>query len=142
MAPAIRNHPAKEEGYLLPKVKVLVVHEDSALLVYYRHVLEGLGLDVLTANTYAAGLACLDQETFGFVVVSEGSRAFEGRRILERALEGARSTPVLLVTRCHDLSKYLDAMQLGAVDYLEEPIRVAEMERVVTTHLRASRSAA
>jgi DNA-binding response OmpR family regulator len=121
---------------------VLVVHEDSALLVYYRHVLEELGLEVFTAGTYPAGLACLDQETFGLVVVSEGSRSFEGRRILEWALEDARRTPVLVVTRCHDLSRYLDAMQLGAVDYLEEPIRVAEMERVVTTHLRASRSAA
>ncbi len=40
MAPRIEK--GAERGYLLPKVKVLVVHEDLRLLVYYRHILEQL----------------------------------------------------------------------------------------------------
>jgi FixJ family two-component response regulator len=32
---------------------------------------------------------------------------------------------------------YLQAMHLGAVDYLEEPVSVPEMVRAVTTHLRS-----
>ena len=141
MAPTIENDQGAERGHLLPKAKVLVVHEDPRLLVYYCHIFEELGLEVLTVANYAAGLACLDREVLGLIVVSQGSRAFEGRCcIVERAIEIDRHTQVIVVARCRDLGKYLEAMQLGAVDYPEEPVTVAEMGRLVTTHLRAPSS--
>jgi len=33
-----------------------------------------------------------------------------------------RRTPVLVITRSVDISSYLDAMHLGAIDYVEEPL--------------------
>jgi DNA-binding response OmpR family regulator len=35
------------------------------------------------------------------------------------------------------MSCYTDAMQIGAVDYLEEPVSPPELARVVRTHLPA-----
>jgi two-component system C4-dicarboxylate transport response regulator DctD len=77
---------------------------------------------------------------FGLVVVSQGSPKFEGRAVLERAVQIDLSLPVLVVARCLDMPCYLEAMQLGAVDYLAEPITVQELGRAVETHLK-SRSA-
>ncbi len=127
--------------HLLPKVKVLVVHGDPALQFYYRHVFQDLGLEAVPATTYAAGLSYLDQGTFGFIVVSQGSDAFEGRCVLERAMEKDRQIPVLVVTRCRHMGSYIEAIQLGAADYLEEPITMAEIGRVVTSRLCATSSA-
>jgi len=127
--------------HLLPKVKVLVVHGDPALQFYYRHVFQDLGLEAVPATTYAAGLSYLDQGTFGFIVVSQGSDAFEGRCVLERAMERDRHIPVLVVTRCRHMGSYIEAIQLGAADYLEEPITMAEIGRVVTSRLCATSSA-
>ena len=127
--------------HLLPKVKVLVVHGDPALQFYYRHVFQDLGLEAVPATTYAAGLSYLDQGTFGFIVVSQGSDAFEGRCVLERAMEKDRHIPVLVVTRCRHMGSYIEAIQLGAADYLEEPITMAEIGRVVTSRLCAMSSA-
>ncbi len=127
--------------HLLPKVKVLVVHGDPALQFYYRHVFKDLGLEAVPATTYAAGLSYLDQGTFGFVVVSQGSDAFEGRCILVRAMEKDRHIPVLVVTRCRHMGSYIEAIQLGAADYLEEPITMVEIGRVVTSRLCATSSA-
>ncbi len=127
--------------HLLPKVKVLVVHGDPALQFYYRHVFQDLGLEAVPATTYAAGLSYLDQGTFGFIVVSQGSDAFEGRCVLERAMEKDRQIPVLVVTRCRHMGSYIEAIQLGAADYLEEPITMAEIGRVVTSRLCAMSSA-
>jgi FixJ family two-component response regulator len=37
-------------------------------------------------------------------------------------LQMDRHRAVLVVTRCVDMSCYLEAMQMGAVDYLEKPL--------------------
>ena len=38
------------------------------------------------------------------------------------------------LARCLDITCYLEAMQLGAADYLADPITSAEMERVLRNH--------
>jgi FixJ family two-component response regulator len=45
-----------------------------------------------------------------------------------------RRLPVVVVARALDMPCYLEAMQLGAVDYLEEPVTVSEMGRVLGNH--------
>ncbi len=73
-------------------------------------------------------------DVFEFVMVSQGTPKFEGSRVLKRAAEINRSLPVLVVARCLDMSCYLEAMQLGAVDYLVEPLTVLEIGRVLENH--------
>ncbi len=56
--------------------------------------------------------------------------------MLQRAIEIDRRTPILVVTRCLDINCYLEAMQLGALDYLERPLAASEITRLVETHSR------
>ena len=44
--------------------------------------------------------------------------------------------PVVVLTRFLELRCHLDAMQLGAADYLEKPLPPGELDRVITTHCR------
>jgi response regulator of citrate/malate metabolism len=62
--------------------------------------------------------------------------------VLKRATETNRSLPVLVVARCLDMGCYLEAMQLGAVDYLVEPLTVSEIGRVLENHPRVQSMAA
>lgn len=123
----------EEQVRLVPRGHVLVVDEDRGDLVYYRTVLQRMGCAVVTCGSYAEALDCLKVEPFDLVVLSQGSSAFEGRRVLEYALAIDRDRSVLVVAHYLDMGCYLEAMQLGARDYLEEPvlekdiIRVAEM---------------
>jgi DNA-binding response OmpR family regulator len=140
MAARIANQRMQES--LLAKRKVLLVDEDSRDLQYYASLLKNLGFEVQTCDSYGAGARCLERETFDFVVVSQGSRAFEGRTVLERVVSIDRHIPVLILTRSVEMACYLDAMQLGAVDYLEKPLGPTEFAHVVTTHLRSQVAAA
>lgn len=114
---------------------VLVVDEDRGDLVYYRTVLQGMGCTVVTCASYEEALDCLKVANFDFVVVSQGTPAFEGRRVLEMALAIDRDRSVLVVARSLDMGCYLEAMQLGARDYLEEPISERDILRVAETCL-------
>lgn len=134
---AATSSTPRPRGGMVPEGAVLIVGRNLGILDYYREIFVGLGIKALVRSSYEGGLACLESGIFDFILVDQGSRAFEGRRILERAIEINRRVPVLVVTHCRDMGCYLEAMQLGAVDYLEEPISVPEMVRVVTTHLRS-----
>lgn len=118
-----------------PGANVLVVDEDPADLVYYRAVLQRVGCAVVACNSYDEALDCLGAEQFDLVVLSQGSAAFEGRRVLERAIAMDRDRQVLVVARVLNMSCYLEAMQLGARDYLEEPVPERDMARAVETCL-------
>jgi len=107
--------------------KVLVVDEEAGDLKILRLTLEGQGFEVFTCTSYEAGILCLDAEPFDFVVVSQGTQAFEGRTVLDRAMQLDRRRPVLVLTRCMNMPCYLEAMQMGAIDYLEKPVPPADL---------------
>jgi DNA-binding NtrC family response regulator len=118
-----------------PSRKILLVDEEANDWTSLQLALERRGMDVRTCTAYDAGIQCLEHETFDFVLVGQGTHAFEGRRVLERAMELSRSRPVLVVTRCLDMTCYLEAMQMGAIDYLEKPIPTADLLRFVLAHV-------
>jgi ActR/RegA family two-component response regulator len=72
-------------------------------------------------SDYQEGAKRIESDDFVYAIVNQGSAAFEGRCVLERAAQLQLRTPILVVARCMDIHCYLDAMELGAVDYLERP---------------------
>jgi DNA-binding NtrC family response regulator len=122
--------------------RVLFVHEGCPDLACCLDALKQLGYDVRTCNNYAGGLRCLECEDFDLVVVCQGSPKFEGRCVLKRAMEINPRMPVLVVARCLDMKCYLDAMGLGAFDYLETPLTASEAVRAMEAHLTAPAAAA
>jgi DNA-binding NtrC family response regulator len=122
--------------------KVLLVDEDARDLQYYAAILQAQGHEVRVVPSYAEGWLVLEKEHFDFVILSQGSREFEGRVVLQHAIEIERHLPVLVLTDCLDMGCYLEAMQLGAADYLEKPVLPAELMRLIETHIRPYRLAA
>jgi DNA-binding NtrC family response regulator len=118
----------------VPRGNALLVSEYPEDLQYYFAILQAYGYRVRACNSYQEGVRRLGDEAFDFVMVSQGTHDFEGVCVLERATEVDRSLPVLVVARCLDMGCYLEAMQLGAVDYLVEPLTVWEVGRVLKGH--------
>ena len=114
--------------------KILLVDEEAGDLPSLCQALENLGLQVFTCATYKTGIECLETEPFDLVVVSQGTLAFEGRVVLDRAQQQDRHRPVLVLTRCIDMRCYLEAMQMGASDYLEKPVSPTDLLQFVLTN--------
>jgi DNA-binding response OmpR family regulator len=120
----------------LSPIKVLLVEEDLNDLGIYASSLEHYGYDVRTCARYSDGARALELERFDFIVVGQGGPAFEGRLVLEYARRLDRPAPILVVTRCPGMKSYLEAMELGALDYVEKPYSPSQFARVVETYLR------
>ncbi|HXH50623.1 MAG TPA: response regulator [Terriglobia bacterium] len=115
--------------------KVLMVLDEPDTLDHYSELLRTLGYEVLACPSYGEALGMLQNGAFDLVTVGQGSASFEGKDVLMRALEIDRNLPVLVLARNSDMENYLEAMQLGAVDYLEMPVPQEEFMRVLRTHL-------
>ena len=118
--------------------KVLLVDDDARDRAFYREILRAVGFEVSPCHSYQEGARRVCQEAFDFIVVSQGSLAFEGREVLERAVETDRDLPVLVLAPCLHMEAYLDAMQLGAADYLEKSVPPERLVWAIETHLRKS----
>ncbi len=115
--------------------KILLVDEDREDRDNYLLLLRSRGFEVRACPSYAQAAKFLEYEDFDFIIVDQGSPAFEGHYVVQRALQLGRRKPVLVLTRYHDMNCYCEAMQLGALDYLEKPLSGADIIGVVERHI-------
>jgi DNA-binding response OmpR family regulator len=128
-------------SHLFRRTRILLVDEDSRDRDHYRRMLQNSGFEVKTSSDFAEGARLLNNTKFDCLVVDQGGPAFKGRLVLERSVAKDRYRPVVILSRFHDVGCYLEAMQLGAVDYLEKPLSATEIVRAVTTHLQTKNAA-
>jgi DNA-binding NtrC family response regulator len=117
--------------------KVLLVDEDFQYLRSQARILRRHGLDVLPCDSYDEGMIRLEREHFDLVIVSQGSPGFEGRTVLEHVSETGSTAPVVVVAPHADIPCYLEAMNLGAADYMEQPLAGPDVEKVKVRFLGA-----
>jgi DNA-binding NtrC family response regulator len=119
---------------------VLLVFEELRDLDTYGPILRSLGYRVLMCNSVAEGIKALETEIVSFVIVSQDTPEFEGRKVLVRSLQLHPDVPVLAIARVLDMHCYLEAMDAGAIDYLERP-GPKDMVWVVDTQMRRAGAA-
>lgn len=128
-------------AYGRPKFRTLLVDDDPSDIRYYYGVLRAIDHEVVICESFEKALALLESESFDMVVVGQGSPAFEGRQVLVRALEINPQMPVLVVARTLDIDCYLEAMEIGAADYLERCAAPRDFMRSVDSHLQLKTAA-
>lgn len=119
----------------------LLVCDDTQGFLNYAGKLKAIGYNVVVCDTYEDGARRLELEEFDFVVVHQGGADFEGRNILERAKNLPRAVPILVVARSANIHNYLEAMELGAADYLEGP-GFEDLQHSLETQLRRTQPVA
>jgi DNA-binding NtrC family response regulator len=67
------------------------------------------------------------------ILLDQGSGRFEGQELLAQAMEVDVELRVLVMARSYDRSCYLQAMQSGALDYLEGPLGAEEIIALLET---------
>jgi len=142
MTPDMPSHAVAKTVCDKPKFRVLLVDDDPRDLEYYSVILRTRGCEVVSCASYSEAAARLGSDVLDFVIVNQGGPTFEGRAVLERAIEIDRYMPTLVLTRCVQMKSYIEAIQLGAIDYLEKHVDLAELSRIIENHVRASSRAA
>ena len=110
--------------------RVLVVDDKENMLKLFAKILED-GYELATAGDGARALALLAAETFDVIVTDVRMPGATGLEVLQAVKARAPSTEVILMTGYGTVADAVQAMKLGAYDYLEKPFDPDEAARVV-----------
>jgi two-component system response regulator HydG len=106
------------------KVRVLVVDDDSQSRESTRRILESSGFEVSTAEDGQAALEAARSATPPQVIVTDlRMPRLDGMDFLRALHLRGERTPVILMTAFGRVEDAVDAMKLGAVDFLSKPFR-------------------
>jgi DNA-binding NtrC family response regulator len=100
---------------------VLLILDEPRDPEIYGIFLRNRAYETLIWNSSGEAINSLGTESVSLVIVGQDTPAFEGRQVLEYSLRCHPEVPVLVIGRSADMHFYLEAMKLGATDYLESP---------------------
>jgi CheY-like chemotaxis protein len=118
---------------------VLVVDDSPEIRQYIAKVIVPLGVNVAEASNGRQALSIIKKQTVDVVISDLIMPRMSGLMLLHSMLEQGCHVPFILVTGFSDKDSAIQALRLGAFDYLEKPVHETELQPVVQEALRVSR---
>jgi len=100
---------------------VLVVEDDKDLQEALCETLSLAGIQTLAANDGRMAIEMLNHEKVDMVVSDVQMQRMDGHALLKVIKDQYKNLPVLLMTAHGNVQKAIEAIRLGAVDYLVKP---------------------
>jgi DNA-binding NtrC family response regulator len=117
--------------------RVLVVDDEAGMRDFLALLLEGEGFEVATAADGSEALRLFDERPADLVISDIRMPKMDGVALLGDLRQRDPTVPVVLVTAYASAESAIQAMKLGAVDYITKPFKVAEIKLVLHKVLAA-----
>ena len=111
--------------------KVLVVEDDERIRTLFEDALSVLGYHVTTASTGAEAIELIQGQLFDTVLCDIRMPKMDGLEILREIKRHDPSVEVVMVTGYPTVNTAVEALKLGAYDYLAKPVRLEELQHLM-----------
>jgi two-component system response regulator FixJ len=119
---------------------VYVIDDDAAMRDSLDFLLGSAGFSVRLFDSAPIFLNELADLAFGCVVTDIRMPGIDGIELLRRLNSGARKLPVIVMTGHGDVPLAVEAMKLGALDFLEKPFEDERLVGMIETALSQNES--
>jgi len=123
------------------KPRVLVADDDEDVRGLIVRALSAVGYEVLTVANGRAAIETLEQTPVDAVVSDISMPELTGIEMLRAIRNRDPDVPVILVTGSPDVQTAIQAVQLGALQYLTKPVNLEELKRILQRAVRLGRIA-
>jgi len=120
------------------KVKIVVVDDEHLIRWSLEQNLKKQGYDVLTAGNGEDALKIIRDEQPDLVLLDIQLPGISGMQVLEKVKEFDEEIIVIMVTAHGGLETAVNAMRMGAHDYINKPFNLDEMSIVIKKALETS----
>jgi two-component system KDP operon response regulator KdpE len=117
------------------KTRVLVVDDEPAILRFLKPALEANGYELVAAGTVAEALKRVAADAPDIVVLDLGLPDADGKDVIRRVREWSDVPIIVLSARDREIEK-IQALDLGADDFVNKPFGVGELLARMRTALR------
>src|SRR3981081_2270778 len=111
--------------------KILIVDDEPNVRLNYRIALETSGYEIVEAQSATRALELLAREAIGLAILDMRMPDMDGLELLAAMRESGISVPAMIVTAYRHVPHAVKAMKLGAIDFLQKPLRPEDLRRVV-----------
>lgn len=120
----------------IAKPRILIVDDEAPIRALLSEYLAQAGYDVWQAGSGAEALERLAAAPFDLVMSDVRMPGMSGLELLGDVVRHHPASGVLMLTACEDLTLAVNAMRVGALDYILKPFRLAEIAVSVAEALR------
>jgi DNA-binding NtrC family response regulator len=121
-------------------MKILVIDDEQIILDSVHRILTGENYEVDGAISGREGLKMALEGDYDLVITDIRMPEIGGMRILRDIKRSKPSLPVIIFTGFATVKSAVQAMQLGAINYIEKPFTPDVLVNAVTVGLKAAKS--
>jgi len=115
--------------------KILVVDDEQSMRDFLAILLTKEGHEVVTAGNGADALRAVQAEIFDLVITDVKMPGAGGMEVLKSVKEISPETVVIMITAFATTEAAVEAMKMGAYDYIIKPFKVDELKLIISNSL-------
>jgi len=119
--------------------RILIVDNDEGLVHFLTRLFTRQGYEAAACTDGATALARLAEEPFDAILLDYKMPGLNGLDTLVEIKRSAVKTPVIIMTAFGTTETAIEAMKLGAYDYLLKPFDTEELRRITADAVEVSR---
>src|SRR3989338_6601712 len=120
----------------MPQTKhaVLVIDDETNMLKTYKAILKK-SYEITTINNGPEALEMLKRENFSLVLLDVMMPDMNGIEVLKKIKELDKNIEVVMITGVKDIKMAVQAIKLGAYDYITKPFEIEDLLSVISKAL-------
>jgi two-component system response regulator PilR (NtrC family) len=111
--------------------RLLVVDDEQSMRDFLSIMLKKEGHEVVTAENGSSALKVIHAEIFDLLITDVKMPGVDGIEVLKTVKEVSPETVVIMITAFATTETAVEAMKLGAYDYITKPFKVDEIKLVI-----------
>ena len=115
---------------------ILAVDDDPSALFLFREALQTPDRPVRTAADAASGMAAIRDKTPSVILLDLVLPDASGLELLEKIRAVSRRVPIIVITGEAEAETAIEAMRLGAYDYVAKPVDIPKLRELVARAFR------
>lgn len=114
-----------------PKYKILIVDDEESLREFLEIMLKREGYDITTASDGEKALKLMKKQNFDAIITDLQMPKIHGMEVLKQAKDMDPEVVVIVITAFGSTESAVEAMKLGAYDYITKPFKIDEIKLIV-----------
>jgi CheY-like chemotaxis protein len=110
---------------------ILIVDDEPNVRLVFRTALESVGYSTTMAEDGEQALLFMENAPYDLILLDLHMPGMGGMEVLERIREEGHDVPVVIITAHGSVPNAVQAMKLGAIDFLSKPISPEALRAVV-----------
>ena len=118
--------------------KLLLIDDEADVQYSFRRIFDSPEIELTTAASGEEGLQIIPRLKPDLVIMDVRMGGMNGLETLRRLRQSDAKLPVIMMTAYGTTQTAIEAMKLGAYDYLLKPFDVPKLKQIITAALKAA----